>query len=292
MNLIDDSNILSFLITGGKFIYAGENYTNYTTMHIINGIHLPSNVLRSVSNYPSTIKDATALIPVQQISDENIIEIFKRARISINDDICVYSESDNNIIDAFFVIVTLQSWGFKKVSYLNMSYRNLNTQYLTQDYPTWPPVCEKYENNNNNIQVQEFSLLNKLGKITPLDIRSKISFDGLDKKFKINGHVPNAINIFWKKFFIPISITPLVVSNKLIPLNEIEEILNNNGITSETDIVVTCNSGNEITATAFILITLLGWKKVRLFPGSWNVYQYFNQIDPINFPVITLNLSN
>lgn len=288
MPIINESNILKFLVSGGKFLYAGTDYANYTRNHIINAIHFPASVLRNTSTYPNSIRGADALVPVQPINDESIKSMFRNARLSLKDYICVYSEIDTDIIDAFYVIYVLQAYGFKNVYYLNEEYRKLNPDLLTQDYPTWAPVlCENYEFTNDTIQAQEFALLNKLRKIVPFDVRPPNAFAGLEKRFKVNGHAPNAVNLFWKRFFVPISTSPLVVSNKLLPLAEIEKILAETGLNSNQNIVLTCNTGSEITSDAFILRTLLGWKKVVLFAGSWNVYQYLHQIKPEEFPVVT-----
>lgn len=288
--LIDETNILSFILSGGKFVYAGENYANYTTSHILNAIHFPAAALRNTTIYPNTIRGANALVPVQLNGDINIKSLLRNARLSTEDHICVYGEQDTDLLDAFFVIYVLQAYGFKNVSYLNTEFRSLNSQLLTQDYPIWEPVlCEDYSFIDNTIQAQEFALFNKLGQITPLDVRPPTLFAGLGGRFKVNGHAPNAVNVFWKRFFVPVTTTPLFVSNKLKPIEEIEQILAENGFTSETNTVLTCNTGNEITADAFILIDLLGWKKVKLFSGSWNVYQYLHQVHPEQFPVVTGN---
>jgi 3-mercaptopyruvate sulfurtransferase SseA len=290
MKLIDESNILHFLLAGGKFIYAGTNYANYTSSHILNAIHFPASTLRNSSLYPNTVRGANAIVPVQPIDEESIKKLFRDARLSTQDKICVYAEPDSDLLDAFYVIYVLQAFGFRNVSYLNTEFRKLDPQFLTQDYPIWVPVlCEDYSFTDITIQAQEFALLNKLGAITPLDVRPPNAFAGLEKRFKVNGHAPNAVNIFWKRFFVPVTTSPLVVSNRLKPLPEIEQILAENGFTSETNTVLTCNTGSEITSDAFVLIDLLGWKKTRLFAGSWNVYQYLHQVDPEQFPVVKGN---
>ncbi len=289
MPLIDETNILKFLLSGGKFIYAGTDYAAYTSNHVLNAIHLPGALFRSSKTYPNTVPGANAIVPVQPDEPESIKQLFNNAKLSVNDHICVYGEPDGGIVDTFFVIYNLQAWGFKNIAYLNTEFRQLNPQFLTQDYPVWEHVCEDYTFvfANDILQAQEYALLNKFGQITPLDVRPPNAFAGNEKRFKVNGHAPNSVNVFWKRFFVPSSTTPLIVTNKLIPIPDIVRILSENGITQETNTVLTCNTGSEISVDAFILRTLLGWNNVKLFIGSWNVYQYLHQIDPEQFPVVT-----
>ena len=285
MNLIDQTNILKFLLSGGKFLYSGSNYQFYTISHILNSIHVPSSIFRSTNIYPNTIQGANSLIPVQQINQKNIQNTLSNLRLSINDNICVYGEKDNEVLDVFYVIYILNQFGFTNVYYFNYDYKNLSSDFLTQDYPVWENICNNYDFNDNSIQAQELVILNNNNLIKIIDVRSPASFAGLNNIFKVNGHIQNSVNIFWKRFFVPITKTPLVVSQVIKPLYEIERILLENGFDSKTNIVLTCNTGSEITSDWFIIKTLLGWNNIRLFTGAWNVYQYLHQINPKEFPI-------
>ena len=285
MLLIDETNIVKFLLDGGKFVFANDNYKNYTTTHLLNSIFLSPNTFRGTSIYPNTINGANASIPVQQADVDNIKRILKDARLSVNDKICVYAEPDGELLNAFFIIAILKQFGFKNVAYLNMEYKKLSPDLFTQDYPTWQPVCGDYEFTDLSIQAQEVAFLNqqKLAKL--IDVRPPNDFAGVSKTFKVNGHAPNAINIFWKRFFTPISQNPLIVSNKFIPFADIEKILLDNGLSSKDNIILTCNSGSEITSHWFVLALIFNWPSVKLFSGYWNVYQYLHKVDPIKFTV-------
>jgi len=283
--LIDETNIVKFLVDGGKFIYSNDSYKNYTSSHLLNSIVLSPNTFRATSIYPNTINGANASIPVQQIDVDNIKKIFKNAKLSINDKICVYAEPDGELLNAFFIIAILYQFGFKNVAYLNTEYKKLSPDLFTQDYPVWQPVCGEYEFTDFSIQAQEVAFLNqqKLAKI--IDVRPPLDFAGVSKTFKVNGHIPDSTNIFWKKFFVPVSENPLVVSNKLLPFTEIEKILADNALTRNDNIILSCNSGSELTSTWFVLVIALKWPSVKLFNGSWNVYQYLHQVDPLKFPI-------
>ncbi len=285
--LIDEKNIDKFLSIGGKFLYTDSDYYVWTTNHLVNSIHLSSDVFKITSTYPNTVPGNDALLPAQQEDPEVISKILRKVRLSVNDHICVYCEIDKSITRSFYVINILQSYGFKNVYYLNTEYKNLDSKYLTKDYPKWRPVVEDYYyDNSKNLQAQEVAELNKLGKITIVDIRIPEQFNGIEKRFKINGHIPNSINIPWKQFFVPIKTSPLVVSNKLIDISQINKILSDNKITQNSNIVITCNTGVEISILSFILKNLLSWNNYLLFKGSWNAYQYLYQLEPKQFPII------
>ncbi len=292
--LINTTNISNFIKDGGKFIYTNGDYYKYTTQHIKNSIHFPASSLRNTFNYRNSeeikpVNGIMAIIPVQQIDTKSIEKLFKNARLSINDKICVYDEGDLDILNAFYVIIVMELFGFKNVSYLNFDWHILSQRYITQDYPMWKEICDKNEkyiyNNSQIIKADQVAYLNKINIIKILDVRAENDFSGDSKLFKINGHIPNAKNIHWKTFFELNPKNPNMVTNVLKPLDSIKNIMRINGMTKNSNIVLTCNSGNEITSTYFVIKKLLGWYKIKLFSGSWNVYQYLHQIDPIKYPI-------
>jgi thiosulfate/3-mercaptopyruvate sulfurtransferase len=97
-----------------------------------------------------------------------------------------------------------------------------------------------------------------------VDARSKEQYDGTEGPQMRRGHVPGAINHFWK--------SDLVESESGTVWKTLEELRTSyvrQGITPERRIVVYCNSGAEASHVFFSLYCLLKYPNVRVYVPSY-----------------------
>jgi thiosulfate/3-mercaptopyruvate sulfurtransferase len=107
------------------------------------------------------------------------------------------------------------------------------------------------------------SLKNKMTVI--LDARSKAEFKGLDVRAARRGHIPSAVNIDWQN-----NIDNSHFKNE----DELSKIYSE--IPKNSRIITYCQGGYR-AANSFIALKLLGYKKVKMYLGSWG--EWGNRID-------------
>jgi thiosulfate/3-mercaptopyruvate sulfurtransferase len=107
------------------------------------------------------------------------------------------------------------------------------------------------------------SLKNK--EVVILDVRSKEEFNGSDVRAARRGHIPSAVNIDWQNN----------IDNSLFKSKEkLAKIYSE--IPKNSKIITYCQGGYR-AANAFIVLKLLGYKKVKMYLGSWG--EWGNRID-------------
>ena len=99
------------------------------------------------------------------------------------------------------------------------------------------------------------SLRNKNVKI--VDARSKREFNGLDFRASRRGHIPSAININWEDN----------IENDIFKSKEkLSKIYSK--IPKNSQVITYCQGGYR-AANAFVALKTLGYKKVKMYLGSW-----------------------
>jgi thiosulfate/3-mercaptopyruvate sulfurtransferase len=107
------------------------------------------------------------------------------------------------------------------------------------------------------------SLKNK--KVVILDARSKEEFKGLDVRAARRGHIPSAVNIDWQNN---------IESSNFKSKAKLSKIYSK--IPKDAEIITYCQGGYR-AANAYIVLKLLGYKKVKMYLGSWG--EWGNRID-------------
>ncbi len=111
-----------------------------------------------------------------------------------------------------------------------------------------------------------------IGKIQILDARSKDEFHGTTIRAARRGHIPTAVNIDW---ILNINEDGTIKSDqelaKLYPFSKDDEI-------------VTYCQGAYRAANSFVVLKKLGFKKVKVYLGSWS--EWGNKLD---LPIETKN---
>ncbi len=95
-----------------------------------------------------------------------------------------------------------------------------------------------------------------------LDARSLAEFTGKeDGGARQGGHIPGATAFPWTRLADPVA--------SFRPATEIRRILSAAGIAPDEEIVTYCNSGLGRSTYLLAALTLAGYGKVKVYPGSW-----------------------
>lgn len=78
------------------------------------------------------------------------------------------------------------------------------------------------------------------------------------------GHIKGAANVPWA--------TAVAEDGRFKPADELRQIYNGKGVTSDRETIAYCRIGERSSHTWFVLTYLLGHEKVRNYDGSWTEY--------------------
>lgn len=99
--------------------------------------------------------------------------------------------------------------------------------------------------------------------IAILDTRSPQEYAGTKVFAQRGGHIPGAVNIEWTEAM------DKERNMRLKPENELRELLETHGITSDKEIITHCQTHHR-SAHTYIMLKALGYEKVKGYPGSWS----------------------
>ena len=116
----------------------------------------------------------------------------------------------------------------------------------------------------------KYSLRNK--NLVIVDARSKAEFEGFDVRAVRRGHIPSAVNINWENNIENGTFKGIAKLSKIY--SEIPKNAN----------VVTYCQGGYRAANVFVALKALGYKKVKMYLGSWG--EWGNRIE---LPVSNVN---
>ena len=90
-----------------------------------------------------------------------------------------------------------------------------------------------------------------------LDARSKAEFNGADARAVRRGHIPSAVNIDWENN---------IKNGTFKGIEQLSKIYSR--IPKRASIITYCQGGYR-AANAFVALRMLGYKKVKMYVGSW-----------------------
>jgi 3-mercaptopyruvate sulfurtransferase SseA len=291
--LDNEHDVKKFLKKGGKFIHVTNIWSNYSTGHIKNSILMTSLAFRSTTNYtPNNVLGNEMIL---QLYDERYLknnqDLLFKARLSTDDLICVYADNTSELLNTLICWRVMQQNGIplKNLYYLNFNFKTLSPELLTQKNPLWKPIKNKYKFVGNLINADAIAkkIKNKDKNFRILDVRPKPDFEGITKKWDINGNIKTSLSLPW---------TDLFVSNNdntgpsftFKSKKEIETIIKGNPYnTSEcNETAITCNTSGEGSALYFAMIAIMCYplKNVKTFEGSWNLWSRLYSKNPNKYP--------
>jgi thiosulfate/3-mercaptopyruvate sulfurtransferase len=241
-----------------------SNPLEYFAGHVPNAIHIVD----------TTFRGPNGVLPVQYWRTENLSQLFSQAGLTQNNRVLVYSDG-RDVLGATMVAYLLERSGVKEIAVLDggfKAYKAAN-QTIAQEFPKYD-IPKFTVRDNPSVRVTLADVKRAIGnpKITFIDPRPPKVFQGEEKIWVRNGHIPGARNIPWTLFTEGNATTNEGNFHQLKSLNEIRKLLIDRNIKPSDNIIMTCSTGREATLQYIVLKHLLGYPNVRVYEGSWTEY--------------------
>ena len=249
-----------------------ENLRDYTIVEIAydpssyKEWHLPRAVLLHWWNFRHPV--------VRDFADrETLGRNLGKVGISREDRLVLYSDFGNRY--AYYALWLLLSYGHKEVYVLDGGKVAWEVKGLPMETESFRLPESRYDPDppdwSNRITVWEILTRLRTGDLPQLiDARYREEFEGKlstppehpHEEAQTRGHIPGAINVPWNSFLDD-------DTEELRPPEEILSHLKEKGIRNE-ETVVYCRTGARASLVWYYLKYVLGFKRVRLYDGSWS----------------------
>jgi thiosulfate/3-mercaptopyruvate sulfurtransferase len=145
--------------------------------------------------------------------------------------------------------------GFKKWRKEGLKIETKNNSFIHSRFDGWtnPDVLADYRYIRSKIKKKRNS-----NDIVILDSRSKSEYDGYEIRAALAGHIPSAINVNW--------VDNIKKDGTFKEDKELEKLYSR--VPKDKEVVTYCQGGYR-AANTFIVLRNLGYKKVRMYVGSW-----------------------
>jgi len=224
--------------------------------------HIPNAILLQL--YGDLLKDVGVL--------NEWVDIAAKLRgIGIDDNVILYDEIDNRHAALAFMI--FRAYGYEGVSLLNggrLAWQLLNRpRCVCSGHHVQRSIKQGITNLINNRLRDYFVSFNDVwdvvkdggvGKdVVMIDTRSLDEYVGV---IEIWGHIPGAINIPWTSVIDQ-------ETGRFRDTSLIREVFQKNGVYPDDDVILYCRTGARSALVWFALTQLLGYRRVRVYLGSW-----------------------
>ncbi len=236
------------------------NPLDYINGHIPNAVHIADN----------TFRGPNGRLPIQYWDQQKIQSLFQQAGVNKGSHVVVYSD-DANVLGATMIAYLLERSGHSRVSVLDGGYKGYKISGLpvTKEYPSYSlGDFTVNENLDTRVDLQQIRQhVSQKSNLVLIDPRPASLFAGEEDVFIRNGHIPGAKNIPWQSLTVGKDNL-----HQLLPLEQIQALVNRRGIKPQDDIVISCSTGREATLQYVVLKHLLNYPRVRVYEGSWTEY--------------------
>jgi thiosulfate/3-mercaptopyruvate sulfurtransferase len=225
--------------------------------------HLPGAMYLNIE----TLRATSGGIPAQLLSPRGYGELFGRLGLKLNQPVVIYSAGETRNIDATFLAWLLAGYGHPRVYVLNGGYskwqleqRPLVTRYpRAAAVPFWAGAFHPEQ-----ATLEEVQRAITTGAAILVDARPSDQYAGQAGAQMRRGHIPGAINHYWQG-----DLTQEGFGHVWKSPTQLRADYAAQGITSDKNIIVYCNSATEASHVHFTLRYLLGYPRVRIYVGSW-----------------------
>jgi len=233
---------------------------DYFAAHIPGAVYLSDAVLRAPQNG----------IPAQYIPPEMIETLLRQIGVESDRPVVVYTGTGANTgtvgdLEQTMMAYTLARLGHDEVYLLDGGFDKWRAENrpTTQDFPQVERTDFEAEVQEDMfVTYDEFRRLRGRDDVVVTDARPPALYRGEGPWIK-PGHIPGAVNLPWRSLMAEDNPT------LLRPREEIQAMLEENGITPDRTIVVSCGTGREATNQYLVLSAYLGYPEVVLYEGSF-----------------------
>ncbi|MBC7813989.1 MAG: sulfurtransferase [Burkholderiales bacterium] len=200
------------------------------------------------------------------------------SRNGIGPDTTVVLYGDKNNWWATYAFWVFQLFGHKNAKVMDGGRLKWEQEgrELSKEVPTYPPTQYRaQERNDSEIRAFRDEVIEHSNAGKPMvDVRSPGEYSGEllhmpnypQEGALRGGHIPGAKNVPWARAANPDNGT-FKSSDELKAIYEQEQ-----GLSSDKDIIAYCRIGERSSHTWFVLTQLLGYPNVRNYDGSWTEY--------------------
>jgi len=194
------------------------------------------------------------------------------SRLGISNDTTVVFYGDKNNWWATYALWVFKLFGHKDARILNGGRKKWidEGREIVKDVPSVTPTTyHAQERNDSEIRAFRNEVLESLGKVALVDVRSPDEYTG--RKLHMpeypqegalrGGHIPTAQSIPWAQ--------AANEDGTFKSREQLEQLYGSKGITPDRDVIAYCRIGERSSHTWFVLKYLLGYDNVRNYDGSW-----------------------
>jgi len=197
-----------------------------------------------------------------------LIALLNRLGVTAQTPVVAYAEDDNPYAARF--VWTLRYHGHQQAYVLDGGYEKWSAeQHPTTLFPTASVPPSDYQQ-TASLQSQDSRaegdyLLTRLENPSVLvwDTRRPEEHIGSEVRADRGGHIPGAVALNWTQLQKEVNGVKVLKSEA-----EIVQLLQENGITSDKEIIAHCQTGIR-SAYATLVLQGLGYQKVKNYDGSW-----------------------
>ncbi len=207
------------------------------------------------------------------IDKEGFEELMSRLGVS-NDDLVILYGDYNNWFAAFAFWI-FKIYGHEKVKLLNGGRTKWiqDGRPLTKEPPPQPKRTQyRVAKVDYSIRATFLDVLRNLRdpRVVLVDVRSPDEYTGKitappeypNEAAQRGGHIPGAVNIPWAR--------TVNQDGTFKSPEELRRLYEEKGVTPDKEVIVYCRIGERAAHTFFVLTQLLGFKRVRVYDGSWS----------------------
>jgi thiosulfate/3-mercaptopyruvate sulfurtransferase len=190
-----------------------------------------------------------------------------------NDDTIVLYGGNNNWF-ASYAYWYFKLYGHDSVKLLDGGRKKweLDSRELVDEVPTRNKTSYKAQDPNNDIRAFRDEVVESIGKLNLVDVRSPDEFSGKllapahlpQEQSQRAGHVPTAKNIPWSKAAND--------DGTFRSDDELKKLYQDEGVDFGKDTIAYCRIGERSAHTWFVLHELLEQPNVKNYDGSWTEY--------------------
>lgn len=235
----------------------------YFESHVPGAVHISEAAFRAPKNG----------IPVQYLPAEQTADLLTRAGIFEESVVVLYSNGAD-VLGATMLSYILEKLGHRDIVILDGGLSEfIKTQRVSRDYPSYSTGrFLPRENRLVRADLEDVKRALRNGTSKFIDARPSKSYRGEVPYWPRNGHLPGAINIYWR------TLTDSANAHSFKNPDELKQIYYERGIKESDDLILYCGTSREASIEYFALKHILGFRKVRLYEGSWTEYSTYREL--------------
>jgi thiosulfate/3-mercaptopyruvate sulfurtransferase len=190
-----------------------------------------------------------------------------------NDDLVVLYGGNNNWF-ASYAYWYFKLYGHDNIKLLDGGRKKweLDSRELVDEQPSRDKTSYKAQEPNNEIRAFRDEVVEAIGKLNLVDVRSPDEFSGKllapahlpQEQSQRAGHVPTAKNIPWSKAAND--------DGTFRSDDELKQLYQDEGVDFSKDTIAYCRIGERSAHTWFVLHEILDQPQVKNYDGSWTEY--------------------